>query len=96
MAGKLIGPRLQHQNTVVAVTFSPDGTTVLTGSYDKTARLWWAVPPLVPGTPERVSLWVQVLTGQELDEYSAVRVLDADTWQERRQRLEELGGPPVE
>jgi hypothetical protein len=31
---------LQHQGYVWAVAFSPDGRTVLTGSYDKTARLW--------------------------------------------------------
>jgi len=31
---------LQHQGFVVAVAFSPDGGTVLTGSSDNTARLW--------------------------------------------------------
>jgi hypothetical protein len=36
-----------------------------------------------------------VLTGQELDAERAVRVLDAPSWYQRRQRLEELGGPPV-
>ena len=29
-----------HQDTVQAVAFSPDRKTVLTGSVDKTARLW--------------------------------------------------------
>ncbi|MBV8233670.1 MAG: protein kinase, partial [Planctomycetaceae bacterium] len=29
-----------HRAAVTAVAFSPDGTTVLTGSYDSTARLW--------------------------------------------------------
>jgi hypothetical protein len=92
--GKALGPPLQHQDNVVAVAFSPDDKTVLTGSDDKTARLW-AVPFPIPGTPEQVSLWVQVLTGQELDDHGAVHVLDADTWHERHRRLEELGGPPV-
>jgi tetratricopeptide (TPR) repeat protein len=42
-----------------------------------------------------MELWAQVLTGMELDEHDAVRVLNASTWQERRQRLQELGGPPL-
>ena len=39
-------------------------------------------------------LWTQVTTG--LEALTTVRVLDAATWQQRRQRLQELGGPPVE
>ena len=39
-------------------------------------------------------LWAQVITGLEVDELTAVRVLDAAAWQQRRQRLQELGGPP--
>jgi WD40 repeat protein len=90
---KAIGPPLQHKGDVRAVAFSPDGKTMVTGSANGMAQLWEA-PSIVPGTPERITLWVQVLTGQELDEHGAVRVLDADTWHERRRRLEELGGPP--
>jgi WD40 repeat protein len=78
---------------VPAVAFRPDGKTVLTGSSDKTARLWAFLSP-IPSTPERINLWVQVLTGKELDEHDTVHALDTDTWHERRQRLEELGSPP--
>ena len=35
-----------------------------------------------------------MITGVELDEHGLVRILDAATWQKRRQRLQELGGPP--
>jgi hypothetical protein len=49
----------------------------------------------VPGDGEWLALWAQVLTGMELDDFGEIRVLDAATWQQRRQRLRELGGPPV-
>ncbi len=46
------------------------------------------------GPPEQIMLWTQVITGLEVDDLTAVRVLDAATWRERRERLEKLGGPP--
>ena len=58
------------------------------------ARLWHVPQPL-RGDPERISLWTQVNTGLEVDEVTAVHVLDAATWQLRRQRLQQLGGPPT-
>jgi WD40 repeat protein len=93
--GKPLGPSLQHEATVFRVAFNPDGKTVLTGSEDKTARLWHAPRP-IEGDPERIVLWAQVITGLELDEYGGTRGLDAATWEQRRRRLQELGGPPGE
>ncbi|MCI0456950.1 MAG: hypothetical protein L0Z62_08225 [Gemmataceae bacterium] len=46
------------------------------------------------GEPQRIALWVQVLTGMELDRDNVVHVLDARSWRERRERLDALGGPP--
>lgn len=40
----------EHSDRLAAITFSPDGQTVLTGSYDRTARLW----ELGTGKPLRV------------------------------------------
>ena len=34
--------RLDHEDTVHAVAFSPDGTQVATGSDDRSARVWCA------------------------------------------------------
>ena len=31
---------MSHEDAVLSVAFSPDGRTVVTGSGDKTARLW--------------------------------------------------------
>ena len=48
------------------MAFSPDGKTVLTGCYDKTARLWDVSE--LPDDLARISTWVEVITGLELDE----------------------------
>lgn len=91
--GKPIGPALRHNDWVVGAAFSPDGRTLLTGSSDGTARLWPLAEP-AGDEAERLVLWVQVMTGLELTGEDVVSELDAATWQRRRVRLQELGGPP--
>jgi WD40 repeat protein/serine/threonine protein kinase/regulator of sirC expression with transglutaminase-like and TPR domain len=91
--GLPLSPPLVHQGTVWAVAFSPQGGLLLTGSNDKTARLWEAPAPIA-GTPERLSRWVEVGSGMELSPDGSVSLLDAAAWQDRRRRLDKLGGPP--
>ena len=50
---KPIGPPLHHPGTVLAVAFSPDGKTVLTGCSDRTARLWDVATGQPIGSPLR-------------------------------------------
>jgi Flp pilus assembly protein TadD len=93
--GKPLGAPFRHQHWVVSVAFSPDGRRILTGSTDKTARVWELAPAPVEGPAERIVLWTQVLTGREVDPSGALHVLDGPSWQQRRRRLQEQGGPPV-
>jgi WD40 repeat protein/tetratricopeptide (TPR) repeat protein len=51
--GRSIRPHLRHQGQVVAVAYSPDGRTLLTGSADHTARLWDASTGKPIGEPLR-------------------------------------------
>src|SRR5262249_17581671 len=57
-----------------------------------TARLWHLAD--LPDDHLRLSLWIEMFTGLELDEQGAVRMLGTTQWAERRQRLNQLGGPP--
>jgi WD40 repeat protein len=91
--GAALGAVLQHRGPVNRVAFHPDGKTVLTASSDGTARLWTPPPPVL-GDPAHVAVWVQVLTGMELDAEGTVQVLPAGAWEQRRRRLQEFGGPP--
>jgi WD40 repeat protein len=92
--GKPLGPSLRHNDVVGATACCRDGQTFLTGGLDSVARLW-RVPTPVPGGVERIRLWVELLSGKELQPDGAVRVLSAAQWQLRQQRLQALGGAPI-
>jgi WD40 repeat protein len=94
VTGKPIGPPMKHQPEFAVLAFNQDGKTVLVLRSDGKVVLW-EVPAPLSGEPSRITLWVQVETGMELDEQGAVRTLDAATREERRQRLAKLGGPPL-
>jgi tetratricopeptide (TPR) repeat protein len=49
----------------------------------------------LPDELERISIWVEVITGLRLDKQQGlIQVLDNAAWLERRERLMQLGGPP--
>jgi WD40 repeat protein len=97
--GLPVGPPLRHDkgpvglDWVPAVAFRPNGSTVVSGGMDQAARFRPVHEP-VEGTPERVSLWVETISGMTLAASGVVHPLDAAGWHERRQRLDQLGGPP--
>ncbi len=95
-----IAKPLEHPRLIVTVAFSPDGKTILTAdktivtsSPTGTVRLW-EYPALLPDDLPRLAAWVETLTGLELDEQGALRVLDGAAWWQRHARLRQLGGPP--
>jgi WD40 repeat protein/tRNA A-37 threonylcarbamoyl transferase component Bud32 len=89
-----LGPDLRHRASVNGVAFSPDGRRLITGSSDKTARIW-EVPQAFDASPKCCDVWVQTLCGMELEGNETLVVLAPADWRNRRQKLEELGGPPI-
>jgi WD40 repeat protein len=71
--GKPTGVELKHEGSVRSLSFSPDSTKLLTGSLDKTGRIWHvaiartATPPLVHDDQVRAAayspLGTSVVTG---------------------------------
>jgi len=91
---KPVGPPLEHNPSWSNLAVSPDDSRILFYRL-RGARVWQAPPRPLAGDRERIVCWAQVITGIELDSTGGINVLDVSTWQERRQRLEELGGSPL-
>jgi WD40 repeat protein/serine/threonine protein kinase/tetratricopeptide (TPR) repeat protein len=87
----LVSP-LVHLARVSAAAFSADGKAVLTGCDDQTARLWSLAKP-EQGTPERVRLWAEAMTGLRLDQDNRAVALTPQEQAARSWRLQLLDTP---
>jgi hypothetical protein len=79
---------------VIGLAFAPDGRVAATSEKDGPVR-FWNIPDPVKGDAERVRLGVELLTAMAYDAHGAPRELDGAALLQRRQRLDELGGPPA-
>jgi WD40 repeat protein len=93
VSGKPLSPPLRHDAGVSDVSFSHDGTHVLTSSWDHRVRLWPVIEP-VPDEPERITAWIETMTGLKTGVTGSSELLTSDEWAARKKRLAELGGPP--
>jgi hypothetical protein len=87
-----VGRPWAHEAEVLAVAFSADRKSLLSGDALGTVRQATVAAPL-EGDAARIRLWVQVMARQELDVAGQVRPLNEAALKERRQKLQELGGP---
>jgi WD40 repeat protein/serine/threonine protein kinase len=93
--GQPLGPPLQHRLNVLRVAFSADGKSIASVSGADTTVRVWEVPSPPDVDPGRFDLWTQVATGNELDAQGGLALLAAPLWEERRRKLEKLGGAPA-
>ena len=94
--GERIGPGFRSRLQVRQVAFSPDGTRVgMIGPFG--AEVWQLPRPLPDPLPdlERWRVWIECITRMSRDADGVVLPLPNDQWLDRKQRLDELGGPPV-
>jgi WD40 repeat protein/predicted Ser/Thr protein kinase len=91
--GRPLGPPLEHRERVLAAAFAPGGRFLATADGSSAVRLW-DLPAPVAGTPERVRLWAELLTGMELDAHGAMTPLGEQSLRDRRRRLAEIDASP--
>jgi hypothetical protein len=89
-----LGPRWEE----LIRAFTPDGAGIV--AVGPSGPRVWPTPAPVRGTPERLMLWAQVMTGLGMDAGGKVYRIDdrqagTPKWQERRDQLQKLGGPPA-
>ncbi len=91
-SGREIGVPWKHHSMFPDVSFSLDGSeAVHVVDVPTNAVFRWSVAPFA-GSSERIAVWSEVITGMELGPNGDVRMLDGDSWLQRRHRLDELGG----
>jgi WD40 repeat protein/serine/threonine protein kinase len=91
--GQPAGEPLRAPAPIQAASFSPTGRALVTGDQSG-GLLLWRVPLPQGGDVERLRLWIETAAGTELDATGALRPLGREAWNERRGRLEQLGGAP--
>lgn len=88
--GRPVGPALRHAYGIFDVAFAHDGQTVrsacasMAGEIEVTST---RIPVPKPGNRENIRHWCEAVTGLELDETDALRILDAEEWRGRARRL---------
>ena len=91
-----LGPPIYHGARIALAEFWPDGRTIIVGAdtapffVPNTGRapaIFRQIPRPITGADEQIEIWVQKVTGMELDGDGGMRHLDVDEWQTRRRKL---------
>jgi WD40 repeat protein len=88
-SAQLLGPTRWARGSLRCVAFHPDGQRIAGGGELGILYQWHVPAPSLQGSPQRIRLWAEALSGLALDEEGAVSALSAAEVSERR-RLGEL------
>jgi WD40 repeat protein len=91
--GKPIGPPVHHGEAVHFVGITPDGKRMMSLSVNGEFRAQ-DVPSAIRGDAYHLRLWVELLTGMEIDAEGTIHALDAKALRNRREGLSFVLGPP--
>jgi hypothetical protein len=80
-----------QRGEIAGVAFLPDGGSFLTTAADGTTRRW-PMPRPLEGDLDRITLRLQLRTGNQMDGGQGLARLDPQTWQARRRQLVALEG----
>ena len=53
-----------------------------------------ALPALINDDIDYIKVWVEAMTGLAVDDEGSIYAIEAGDWQEKHERLRQLGGPP--
>jgi hypothetical protein len=89
-SGRYLSSPMQAQSSLRLILFSPNGRVIVT-IHDHEVRFW--PTPVSPANRVRgITLWVQILTGMELDSAERMVVLSPSEREARRAQFHELIG----
>jgi WD40 repeat protein/serine/threonine protein kinase len=91
--GAGVGPTWHHEKSVWTVACDSRGH-IWSGGDDQKLRQWPLPVPLVE-SPQVIRLRTQVLTGMEFDAQQTAHWLDAASWQQRRDELNNVSQPKL-
>jgi WD40 repeat protein len=92
MAAPLVEGQGKQQG-IRALAFSRDGKTIVLADSSNTLQQW-NVPMALAGDRQRIRLWVQTISGKEVDARGVFTDVEARLWEDRQQALLDQGGWP--
>jgi eukaryotic-like serine/threonine-protein kinase len=92
--GQPIGPDFKHDGTVGCGAFSPDGRSLITAPETRAPARLWHLPAPIEDDAGRIKVWVETITGLQVGSDGNIKALESEPWQQRHDRLGEVGGPP--